>query len=178
VRGAREGVWVLPAGKNGQANYAIPPVAVERLLGEARCHFELILIDTGAVLGSVEASVLAPLSDGVIFVLARGQSEALVQQSLQQLGTLDTKLAAVVFNGADRADFERAVRTDASENVFQGAGQPEAPAAEPNVETGFGPLLDAVVASLPAKQVNKFKLLYQRPLGSVDPPPSEIPKAA
>lgn len=176
VRGTREGLWILPAGVDDHSKYAIPPTAVDHLLGEARCHFEVILVDTGAVFGSVETSVLAPLSDGVVFVLARGQREALVEQSLQHLASLGSKLCAVVFNGAQRSDFERAIRSDATESVFAADDkQPEAAEDEPSVVTGFGPVLDCVVSSLPPKQVNKFKLLYH---GSGAMPQAPMPKAA
>jgi Mrp family chromosome partitioning ATPase len=178
ARGAREGLWILSTGRKAPRNYAVSPASVERLLGEARCHFELILIDTGGVFGSVDATVLAPLTDGVIFVVARGQREALVQQSVQQLDSLGTKLAGVIFNGAQRTDFERAVQTDASENVFDGADHSESPSAEPCIVTGFGPLLDAVVSSLPPKQINKFKVLYQKAGAPPDLSRVDIPKAA
>ena len=178
IRGTREGLCILPTGADDQFGaYAVPQAAVERLIEEARSLFQVIIIDTGAVFNCIEASMLAPWADGVLFVVARGQREALVEQSLQHLASLDAKLVGVVFNGAKQADFERAMRSGTPENFFNRQPVAKPTASGPSVITGFGPVVDSVVSSLPLKQVGEFELLYQNP-SALPPQPSPVPKAA
>ena len=59
--------------------------APRRLLEEARRNFDVILIDSGSVLGSIEATVLAPEVDGVIMAVTRGQQQQLVERSIHHL---------------------------------------------------------------------------------------------
>jgi Mrp family chromosome partitioning ATPase/uncharacterized protein involved in exopolysaccharide biosynthesis len=178
VRGTRDGLCILPTGADDELNaYAVPQTAIERLVDEARSTFQVILIDTGAVFGSIEASVLAPRADGVLFVVARGQREALVEQSIQHLTSLGAKLAAVVFNGAERADFERAMRAGAPRQFFNRPQAAETPADAPTIITGFGPVLDSVLSSLPLKQATDFQQLYENP-ATLPPSISKITKAA
>ncbi len=53
---------------NGQNLHAstLSPAALRRLIEEARKHFDTILIDTGPVLGSIEASLVAAAVDAVV----------------------------------------------------------------------------------------------------------------
>jgi Mrp family chromosome partitioning ATPase/uncharacterized protein involved in exopolysaccharide biosynthesis len=179
VRGTPDGLCILPTGADDQFNaYAIPQAAIEHLIEEAREMFQVVILDTGAVFNCIEASMLAPWSDGVLFVVARGQRESLVEQSLQHLASLEAKLVGVVFNGAHASDYERAMRTKAPENFFNRAQVAKPIANGPTVITGFGPVVDSVVSSLPIKQVGEFELLYQSPTNTPIPPPAPPVKEA
>lgn len=173
VRGTPDGLCILPTGADEQFNaYAIPQAAIEHLIEEAREMFQVVILDTGAVFNCIEASMLAPWADGVLFVVARGQRESLVEESLQHLASLDAKLLGVVFNGAHQADYERTMKTKSPENFFNRSQVAKPVANGPTVITGFGPVVDSVVSSLPLKQVGEFELLYQNP-GTI--PPAEPP---
>ncbi len=64
----------LPVGKAmGGYTGTISPAAVRRLVDEARKQFDVILIDTGPILGSIEASPVAVACDGVVLCVSRGQ---------------------------------------------------------------------------------------------------------
>ena len=79
-------MWILPAGRtngDGSGQLSLPPI--QRLLDEVRGQFDVVLVDSGPILGSVEATVIAQDVDGVIFVVSRGQQVPLVQRALAQL---------------------------------------------------------------------------------------------
>jgi polysaccharide biosynthesis transport protein len=98
----------LPVGRAmGGYTGTISPAAVRRLVDEARKQFDVILIDTGPILGSIEASPVAVASDGVVLCVSRGQQRQLVDKALAHLHAIGAKLAGVVFNRAQAQDFER-----------------------------------------------------------------------
>lgn len=101
---------MLPVGL-AQLHHAgiFSPVAVRRLITEAKKHFEVILIDTGPVLGSIEATPVCAASDGVILTVARGQQRPLVEKALQHLTSIGARIAGVVFNKAMSRDFEQSI---------------------------------------------------------------------
>ena len=103
-------VSILPVG-SAQAHHAstLSPAALRRLIGEAESHFETILIDTGPLLGSIEAPLVCSTADGVILTVARGQQRPLVERSLGRLNAIGAKLTGMVFNKAEASDFERSV---------------------------------------------------------------------
>jgi Mrp family chromosome partitioning ATPase len=179
LRGTRDGLCILPTGLDDHLNaYAIPQTSVEQMVQEARNDFDVVLIDSGAVFNSIEASVLAPQADGVIFAVARGQREALVAQSLQHLDSLGAKLAGIVFNGADVTDFDRALHTSSSSRPFFSRTRVRDPRpVAPPVLSGFGPMVDATLTSLPPKQVGEFEMLYKNP-ATLPHPAGKITKAA
>jgi Mrp family chromosome partitioning ATPase len=178
LRGTRGGLCILPTGLDDQLNaYSIPQASVEQLVQEARGQFDVILIDTGAVFASIEASVLAPQADGVIFAVARGQRESMVGEALRHLDSLGAKLAGIVFNGADVGDFGRSLNAGRTQNFFSRTRVRATADARPAVVSGFGPMVDATLWSLPPKQVAEFEMLYQNP-ETLPHSVGKIPKAA
>lgn len=101
-------LWATPAGRDG----AIEPERLNkrdlaRLIAEARERFEIVLVDTGPLLGSLEANLVAGLSDCVVLVVSRGQDSKLVNACIQRLRRIGVHCAGVVFNRAEVQDFER-----------------------------------------------------------------------
>jgi succinoglycan biosynthesis transport protein ExoP len=103
-------VAILPVGAT-HAHHAstLSPVALRRLLSEAKKHFDIILIDTGPILGSIEASLVCAAADHTILAVARGQQRPLVERSIGHLQAIGSRLAGVVFNRAQPRDFERSM---------------------------------------------------------------------
>ena len=61
------GLSVLPVGTEGGQNASsFSPSAVRRLIAAVRDQFDMVLIDTGPVLGSIEATPVVAASDAVI----------------------------------------------------------------------------------------------------------------
>lgn len=101
---------LLPIGA-AQAHHAgsFSPPAVRKLLNEVRKHYEVIIIDTGPVMGSIEATPIAASVDGVVLTVARGQSRPLVERAITHLSSIGAKVAGVVFNRAQHKDFEQSI---------------------------------------------------------------------
>jgi capsular exopolysaccharide synthesis family protein len=103
-------LFLLPVGRAmGGYTGSISPASVRKLVVDARSHFDVIIIDTGPILGSIEASPMAVAADGVILCVSRGQQRHLVDRALAHLHSIGAKLAGVVFNRAKSQDFERSI---------------------------------------------------------------------
>ena len=105
-------LWVLPTG-TAMARHAasLSPTAVRRLVDQARSRFDTVLIDTGPVLGSLEASIVAGTVDGVVLIVARGEQRAAADKSVEYLHSIRSNLLGIVFNRAEHQDIERSSYT-------------------------------------------------------------------
>lgn len=113
------GLFVLSAGKSSRADaYALSRDSIQLLISEARKHYDTILIDSSALLGCIEASVLAPHVSGVILTVARGEEVSVVARSLRHLQAMGAKIAAVIFNKATSRDFLNTLDVSAREDAF------------------------------------------------------------
>lgn len=103
-------VAILPVGTT-HAHHAstLSPVALRRLLSEGKKHFDIIIVDTGPILGSIEASLVCAAADRTILAVARNQQRPLVEKSISHLQSIGANLAGVVFNRAQAKDFERSM---------------------------------------------------------------------
>ncbi len=103
-------VALLPVGTaNTHHASTLSPVALRRLLSEAKKHFDIVLVDTGPILGSIEASLVCAAADRTILTVARGQQRPLVERSIGHLQAIGARLAGVVFNRAQPRDFEKSL---------------------------------------------------------------------
>ena len=146
---------MLPVG-HAQAHHAgmFSPAALRRLLTEAKKHYEIILIDSGPVLGSIEATPVCAASDGVILAVSRGQQRPLVEKAIQHLQSIGARFAGVVFNRAQARDFARSIsgislRSIARQHAAGGNGNGHGHGF-PRTEGGkaFGPVARAVHSSV------------------------------
>lgn len=144
------GVFLLSTGKaDAMDACALSGVAIRRLLAEAGAAYDVILIDTGPVLGSVEPLLIAPEVDGVIMTISRGQERPLVEKTMRQLRMAGARIAGFIFNRAERRDFHRSaqassIRSTANPNL------PVRKVAPATSESGsFGPLVHSVASFLP-----------------------------
>jgi Mrp family chromosome partitioning ATPase/uncharacterized protein involved in exopolysaccharide biosynthesis len=153
VRKTHGGLYILPTGKSAAAADAckISASGSKQLLTDARRYFEVILIDSGPILGSLEASVLAREVDGVIFTIVRGQHRVVVQQALRRLQSLGAHVIGFIFNRAKPTDFHGSA---------YGSSARSSAAADQDVTllasnrfhamSGYGPLVKAVASGMPA----------------------------
>lgn len=70
---------------------------------------DVILLDTGPVLGSLESNLVASLADDSILVVARGCGLHSLRTSIKRLREIGARCAGVVFNRADTGDLERSL---------------------------------------------------------------------
>jgi Mrp family chromosome partitioning ATPase len=105
-----ENLSLLPVGR-ADPSFAgeISPAALQAVIEDARRNYDIVLVDTGPVLGSLEASVMAGCADGVIYVISQGQAKPLVQHGMEILKAVDARIIGYVFNRAAARDYGRSV---------------------------------------------------------------------
>ena len=145
LRKTDDGLCVLTAGKAAaQHAYAIPAAQIRSLLSEAKRHFDVILIDTGPILGSVEAAVLAQQVDGVIFTITRGQQQRLVSQAMSRLSALRVRIVGLIFNRAKPEDFRRSPYGSSYRSMSSAPLVSDGAKSRIDGLNAFGPLVNAV----------------------------------
>jgi Mrp family chromosome partitioning ATPase len=82
---------------------------LSQLLDQARGAFDAVIIDSGPIMGSLEANLATSLSDRVVLVVGRGQDPKNVRTALNRLRGIGAVCAGLVFNRALSADFARSV---------------------------------------------------------------------
>lgn len=106
LRNEEHGIDVMLAGD-------IPPnpsellasVRMSKLIAELRKVYDYIILDTPPVAVVTDAAILAPISDGVLFVVRAGQTErAAVMHAMEQLEYADAKVLGFVLNSIDTRD--------------------------------------------------------------------------
>jgi capsular exopolysaccharide synthesis family protein len=147
---------MLPVGQ-AQAHHAgmFAPAALRRLLTEAKKHYEIILIDSGPVLGSIEATPVCAASDGVVLTVSRGQQRPVVEKAIQHLQSIGARFAGVVFNRAQSKDFARSISGISLRSIARqhaagngnGNGNGHGP-RKPEGVKAFGPVARAVHSSV------------------------------
>jgi Mrp family chromosome partitioning ATPase len=99
---------VMPVGNLGINHVGrISVDAVRRIIADARQKYDIVLFDTGPLLGSLEAGIVAASVDQVIVTVARGQQIPLLDQTFRRLDELEARVAGIVFNRARIKDIER-----------------------------------------------------------------------
>jgi len=97
--------YVLPVGKARPSDASrLSPAAMRELVRQAREAFDIVLIDTGPVLGSLEASIAAAESDSTVMIVSRGDQRSIATRSIDQLRSVRANIAGLVFNHALESD--------------------------------------------------------------------------
>lgn len=98
-------LYVLALG-NATAQHIsrLTPQAVRKLLDRCKEKFDTILIDSGPIPGSLEASSVVAEVDGVILCVSRGEQRPLAERCVQHLNSLGARVAGIVFNRARSED--------------------------------------------------------------------------
>lgn len=117
---------VLPAGqssRNGKrsedtttqnGSVEAEQLSAERMteiLDDARSRFDVILIDTGPLMGSLEANVVAGVADRVVLTVPRGQDPRLLRAALGRLRSVGATCGGLVFNRATASDLRSSMST-------------------------------------------------------------------
>jgi polysaccharide biosynthesis transport protein len=96
---------VLPLGVPAGAHAGkLAPESMRRLLDRLAQHFDVVLIDCGPILGSVEASIVAAEADDVILLVSRGGDRKAAENAVNLLTAAGANIEGVVFNRADPDD--------------------------------------------------------------------------
>jgi Mrp family chromosome partitioning ATPase/uncharacterized protein involved in exopolysaccharide biosynthesis len=147
---------ILPIGAaKPQDAGLLSPKALRSLIARAREEYDVVLIDTGPCLGSLEASMAAAEADATVLIVSRGDSKAMATHARDHLVSVGANVVGVVFNHALETDLNSSSfasivsqerRTDPSQSLLN---------ADPAVAARFGPLGSAVAAfGTPSKSPN------------------------
>lgn len=116
------GLSVLPAGRDMTVDESnLSSSRLQKIMSPLTERFDAVIIDTGPVLGSLESSLACGLADGVLVTISRGQSEALVEASLQRVRWLGAECVGLVFNRATHRDLRRSHSYSASRSMRSSA---------------------------------------------------------
>ena len=108
---------ILPIGLDEGINAEHVPVeAIRKLLDELRSEFDMVIMDTGPLSGSIESTPIAGAVDGVLLTLRKGRSRLPLRRCVQELRDLGAPYFGVVLNYADRADYRHFSSTSKSIN--------------------------------------------------------------
>jgi Mrp family chromosome partitioning ATPase/uncharacterized protein involved in exopolysaccharide biosynthesis len=100
------GLFVLPLGNAKQADIPqISPEAARRLLEQAREQYDTVLIDTGPILGSLEAAVMTAAADGVVLLVSRGDQRSTLEAAIAELESLHANVVGAIYNRAQEGEF-------------------------------------------------------------------------
>jgi capsular exopolysaccharide synthesis family protein len=137
-------MWALPSGVLG--NFVPEHLSggmMKSLIRRLREQYDAVILDTGPILGSLEANVVSPASDGCVLVVSRGQNAKIVRASIARLRRLRATCSGLIFNRAGARDFQRSVSTA---SVSARSIQANSPAARAQNTGGRAALLRALEA--------------------------------
>ncbi len=99
---------ILPVGA-AQAHQAatLSPRSLQNLIEQAKGQYDVILFDTGPILGSLEASLISAHVDGVVLTVSRGEQRPMAERAADHLWSIGANLSGLVFNRADGQDVTR-----------------------------------------------------------------------
>ena len=142
-------MYVLPIG-NAAADDAgsLSPNGIKQLLVACCEHFDIVVIDTGPILGSLEASIIGDGGGRRDHGGGAGPAAATGREGDQASAAIGAKISGIVFNRAEQRDFEHSV---ASTSIRSVTAKPSPRALLPETEESsrFGPLAYSVASCRP-----------------------------
>lgn len=165
---------ILPAGLDDARDVSsLSLQLVRNLIAQAKQQYDAVIIDTGPILGSLEASLVCAAADGAILTLGRGQQRLQAERAMEHLAGIGATFLGVVFNRAEANDFKKAV---SSASVRSRPLSDEERAARPVgglMLPQMGPVARTVASHIrsPQPSSNGFKLAA----GEGAEPPAQAP---
>jgi Mrp family chromosome partitioning ATPase len=144
---------ILPVGQSGPDLVAsLSPASVAQLLEQARQHYDTIVIDTGPIPASTDASLVTAQVDGVILTIRKGVQQHAAERAVMHLRSVGARIAGVVFNGAKVSDMEHSGFSAGASSRMSG-GQPpyqRGSVTASSMSDRFGPVARAAALALPS----------------------------
>jgi Mrp family chromosome partitioning ATPase/uncharacterized protein involved in exopolysaccharide biosynthesis len=105
-----EGLCVLPVGCDRRFGpEAVRTSDLRALLDSLRDRFDMIIVDTGPLLGSLESTPATASADGVVLSVRRGRARSRLQDCVARLRSVGANCLGMVLNCAARSDCNRYV---------------------------------------------------------------------
>jgi Mrp family chromosome partitioning ATPase len=144
-------ISVLPVGADDESSIPeFTAFAARRLLDDARAEYDVILVDTGPIMGSLEAACVSANADGVVVVIGRGQHRGRLERALERLRSCQARVVGLVFNRAAATDFRQSGSTTSKRSVAASASVPQVIRVDAEEEARMrevGPLAGALLMS-------------------------------
>jgi polysaccharide biosynthesis transport protein len=147
------GLSILPVGLATAHHVSRLSVdSLRQVINDARKRFDIVVIDTGPVPGSLEASLVAVEVDGVVLTVSRGEQRPLAEKSVKHLMSVGARVSGIVFNRARREDLLlSATARGSSAMLYSGRNDPAGHVVvEPEQSVRLGPVARAVASFAPA----------------------------
>jgi uncharacterized protein involved in exopolysaccharide biosynthesis/Mrp family chromosome partitioning ATPase len=142
-----ENLFILPVG-GAEAHHVarISPAALRRVIDECRRDFDVVLVDTGPVPGSLEASHVAAEADGVVLIVSRGEAKSTGINAIEHLAAIGARISGVVFNRAEGRDLRLVAETSLSLRGNEPLAKPRPVPVASEESSRFGPIARAVAS--------------------------------
>jgi len=88
---------------------AVRRIDLDRLFKLLRKDYEMILVDTGPLLGALESTPVAAAADSVVMTVRRGRSRTRLEECVTRLQQVGANCLGVILNCANRNECERYV---------------------------------------------------------------------
>jgi Mrp family chromosome partitioning ATPase len=124
-----DNLWVLAAGIEDDHRTAnrLSGLVVNKLIQTLREDYDIVLIDTGPVLGSIEAHLVCAEADSVILVVGAGRARGQVKSAVAALRRVHARLLGMVFNLAHQRDFRMSAASQSFRSVRPDGPPPQRP---------------------------------------------------
>jgi len=107
---AAPGLSALPVGCNPHfRSETLRRADLQLLFDSIRDTFDIIIVDTGPMLGSLESTPVTASADGVVLSVRRGRSRDRLDECLHRLKAVGTTCLGVILNRAVRSQCDRYV---------------------------------------------------------------------
>ena len=112
-------LWVLPTGRpKDMRPRQLSPSKLKWLIDALRARFEVIVLDTGPILESLEAPVAVGAADQTVLITARGRKLDDVRAALARLRQLHATCQGLVLNQAAPVDCTHAAALNSRTNAW------------------------------------------------------------
>ncbi len=102
-----DGFDAIPASDDEQASEVFCGRVLGDILDAARQQYDVIIVDTGPILGSIEAAAMTSSMDQMLLIVSRGMESRLLKMATDRLRELNARSVGIVFNRATTIDFNR-----------------------------------------------------------------------
>ncbi|MFK7960973.1 MAG: hypothetical protein AB8G96_10655 [Phycisphaerales bacterium] len=105
---------VLPCGSTrGFGPESVRRASLMNLIRELRSVYDVVIVDSGPMPGSIESIPVAMSVDGVVVVIRRGRQQSVLDSCIESIESTGTPCFGVVLNRARPSDCERMVSASA-----------------------------------------------------------------
>jgi Mrp family chromosome partitioning ATPase len=154
IRQVMKNVSILPAGIGDELGRVstLPLDELAEVVEAARSRFDLILMDTGPVMASLETPIVAQVADHVILTISHGLQQAVCERSMKILRSVGIKVTGMVFNRAKEKDYRRWI---GGNSYYESSASGKRNAVDVDHPAGVGPLAGSVAGGdlAPSNQV-------------------------